>query len=46
MAGLIIFKSLAEALGAGYQVYDKTADGYVVRTRTSHGWAMALVDCT
>ena len=35
MAGLIVFKSLADALRAGYQVYDRTADGYLVRTRTS-----------
>ena len=45
MAGLIVFKSLADALRAGYQVYDRTADGYLVRTRTAAGWAMALVSC-
>src|SRR5579871_2354171 len=45
MAGLIVFKSLADALREGYQVYDRTADGYLVRTRTAAGWAMALVSC-
>jgi len=45
MSGLMVFKSLAEALRAGYQVYDRTADGYLVRTSTTAGWAMALVSC-
>jgi hypothetical protein len=45
MAGLMVFKSLADALRAGYQVYDRTADGYLVRTRTAAGWAIALVTC-
>lgn len=43
VAGIMIFKSLAEALRAGYQVYDRTSDGYLVRTRTAAGWAIALV---
>jgi hypothetical protein len=41
--GIVVFPSLVEALRNGFQVYDRTADGYVVRTRTSAGWAMALV---
>ena len=45
MAGVMVFKSLADALRAGYQVYDRTSDGYLVRTRTSAGWAIALVAC-
>jgi len=45
MAGLMVFKSLADALRAGYQVYDRTSDGYLVRTRTAAGWAIALVSC-
>ena len=45
MAGLMVFKSLSEALNAGYQVYDRTADGYLVRVLTPRGWAMALVHC-
>ncbi len=43
MAGLMVFKSLADALRAGFQIYDRTSDGYLVRTRTASGWAMALV---
>ncbi len=45
MAGLVIFKSLSEAIKAGYQVYDRTNDGYLVRTRTTAGWAIAIVSC-
>jgi hypothetical protein len=45
MAGLMIFESLADALRAGFQIYDRTNDGYLVRTRTATGWAMALVAC-
>jgi hypothetical protein len=44
MAGLVVFRSLSEALKAGFQIYDRTADGYLVRTQTSTGWAMALVN--
>ncbi len=45
MAGLMVFKSLADALRAGFQIYDRTQDGYLVRTRTENGWAMAVVNC-
>jgi len=44
MAGMVVFGSVAEALRAGYQVYDRTHDGYLVRIRTAAGWALALVD--
>jgi hypothetical protein len=48
MAGIIVFESLAQALRAGYQVYDNLIEnghriGYVVRTRTPGGWGMAHV---
>lgn len=43
MAGMVVFKSVADALRAGYQVYDRTDSGYLVRTRTEAGWAMAIV---
>jgi hypothetical protein len=39
----MVFKSVSEALRAGFQVYDRTSDGYLVRTRTDHGWAFAVV---
>jgi hypothetical protein len=45
MPGIHVFKTLADALRAGYQVYDRTTDGYLVRTRTANGWAMAIVTC-
>ncbi|MBV8490210.1 MAG: hypothetical protein JO199_06730 [Candidatus Eremiobacteraeota bacterium] len=45
MSGIVIFTSLADALRAGYQVYDRTSTGYVVRVMTSAGWALALVNC-
>jgi Ca2+-binding EF-hand superfamily protein len=43
MAGIVSFTSLPEAIRAGFQVYDRTSDGYLVRTRTSVGWALAVV---
>lgn len=43
MSGLVVFKSLADALAAGYQVYERTPDGYLVRTLTASGWAIAIV---
>jgi hypothetical protein len=45
MAGVVVFKTLSEALRAGYHVYERTERGYLVRTRTSAGWAMAMVSC-
>jgi hypothetical protein len=35
MQGLTIFPTLAMAIDAGYQVYDRTPKGYLMRTRTS-----------
>jgi hypothetical protein len=43
MAGIVVFRSLAEAIHAGFEVYDRTAEGYLVRMRTARGWALALV---
>jgi hypothetical protein len=45
MAGLMVFPSLSEALRYGYEVHDRTSEGYLVRTRTAKGWAFALVIC-
>lgn len=41
---MLIFHTLTDAIKAGFQVYDRTASGYLVRTRTSAGWALALVE--
>jgi hypothetical protein len=43
MAGIMVFSSVSEALRAGFQVYDRTSYGYLVRTRTERGWALAVV---
>jgi hypothetical protein len=43
MQGILTFTSLDEALRAGFQVYDRTSDGYLVRMRTAGGWALARV---
>ena len=40
---MMVFHSLRAALVAGFQVYDRTADSYLVRTRTAKGFAFALV---
>jgi hypothetical protein len=45
MAGLLVFQTMGEALRCGYEIYDRTSDGYLVRTRTAKGWALALVVC-
>lgn len=44
MKGLMVFRNLDEALRNGYEVLDRTAWGYVVRTTTDHGYALAIVD--
>jgi hypothetical protein len=43
MGGILVFKSVSEALRAGFQVYDRTSDGYLVRSKTTGGWAFAIV---
>jgi hypothetical protein len=41
--GILTFTTLRAALNAGFHVYDRNATGYLVRTRTAAGWALALV---
>ena len=43
MQGLTIFRSLNEAIHYGFEPYDRTAGGYLVRIRTARGFAFALV---
>jgi hypothetical protein len=43
MAGIMTFPTIKEALHAGFHVYDRTENGYLVRTRTAGGFALALV---
>jgi hypothetical protein len=40
--GIVVFDSLAQAIRAGYQVIDRTSDGFLVRTRPEAGWAIAI----
>lgn len=44
--GLMVFYTLKDALQAGFQVYDRTQNGYLVRQKTTAGWALAVVDLT
>jgi len=44
MPGVLVFRNLADALRAGYAIYDRNENGYLVRTRTAAGWAFAIVD--
>lgn len=44
MQGLTTFPTLDNAIKAGYHVYDRTPTGYLMRTRTSGGWALAIVE--
>ena len=41
---MLIFHTLADAMKAGFEIYERTASGYLVRTRTATGWALALVE--
>jgi hypothetical protein len=43
MRGIVVFRSLGHALRAGYQVYERTSEGFSVRARTANGWALAVV---
>ena len=48
-SGILIFKSIAEALRAGYMIESPVPDseGHIhARIRTPHGWAKALVRIT
>jgi hypothetical protein len=44
MAGILVFSSVGEALRAGFEVYDRTNTGYLVRCRTARGWALGIVE--
>jgi hypothetical protein len=44
MQGLTTFPTLTAAINAGYHVYDRMPSGYLMRTRTSAGWALAIVE--
>lgn len=42
--GILFFRTIADALRAGYHVYDRCLDGsHLVRTKLAAGWALAVV---
>jgi len=41
----MIFKSMSEAVSSGFQFFDRTKEGYLVRKMTSGGWALAIARC-
>jgi hypothetical protein len=41
--GVMVFGKLEDAVRNGFEVYERTSNGYLVRTRTAGGWAFALV---
>jgi Ca2+-binding EF-hand superfamily protein len=43
--GMIVFRSVGEALKAGFQIYDRTQNGYIARARIDGYWRMALIEC-
>lgn len=43
---MTVFHSLADAIRAGFMIYDKTATGYLVRQRVAAGWQLAIVECS
>lgn len=45
MAGLLVFRTVADALRAGFTVYDRTPDGYLVKRKNANGlWELAIVE--
>lgn len=42
--GMKVFETLQQAKDLGYEVYDRTPTGWLVRVRTLQGWALALVE--
>ena len=43
MTGLMTFSSLAAAFKAGFQIYDKEGENWIVRIQTLQGWQKAIV---
>lgn len=44
--GIRIFKSLEEAQAAGFAIFDRTPDGYLVRKAADGHFALAFVKLT
>jgi hypothetical protein len=41
--GITVFRSVADAMRHGYEIWDRTEYGYLARTRTAQGFAFAIV---
>jgi hypothetical protein len=41
--GITVFRSVADAMRHGYEIWDRTEYGYLARTRTARGYAFAIV---
>jgi hypothetical protein len=46
MPGIRTYRSLGNALKDGFQVYDRTRDGYLVRRQRHERWELAIVVLT
>jgi hypothetical protein len=42
--GIRVYRFLNEAIKDGFQVYDRTESGYLVRRRNADRWELALVE--
>jgi hypothetical protein len=42
MQGIVRFSNIRAAIDAGYQVCGRNGEGYLVRTMTTRGWALAI----
>ncbi len=40
---MVVFHSVADAVNAGFEIYDRTKNGYLVRTKAVGGCAVAFV---
>jgi hypothetical protein len=44
--GMRIFRSVPEALRAGFHIYDRVPKGYIARAKVNDRWVMALIELT
>ena len=45
MQGVLVLKTMADAIAKGFVYFDRSTEGYyVVRKMTPGGWALAIVD--
>jgi hypothetical protein len=42
--GMVVFRSVAQAVHAGFQIYDRTPTGYLARISVNGRWQLALVE--